>query len=93
MASFKTSLEMHSSESNLITIGKITKTHGIKGELRLLPFFEDISFLADVKIVYFLSESDCTAHKLKTLRPHSKFILLKISYKPVYNYGVIVSLL
>ena len=31
-----------------ITIGKIVRPHGIKGELKIIPSLEDLSFLYDI---------------------------------------------
>lgn len=64
---------------NKILIGKITRTHGIKGELRLLPYYSDIDFISKVPTLYFSKENQAdTEHRLTSYRPHSKYILIKI---------------
>lgn len=35
-----------------ITIGKIVRPHGIKGELKIIPSLEDLSFLYDIEKLY-----------------------------------------
>lgn len=64
---------------NRVLIGKITRTHGIKGELRLLPYYSDIDFISKVPTIYFTKNNQPeTKHKLTSSRPHSKYILIKI---------------
>lgn len=45
-------------------IGKISKPHGVRGEVNIIPFDEDLSIFEDLKRV-FLSNSDIDENDLK----------------------------
>ena len=54
--------------------GKIVNTHGIRGDLRLMPWSDKPDFLADFKTVYI----DGVAHQVESVRPHKRMALLKL---------------
>lgn len=65
--------------NDFIIFGKITKPHGLKGELRLLPFFEDTSFFhSAIGFVLFQNNEILGKFKTTDVRPHSKFLLIKV---------------
>lgn len=72
-----------------VAIGKITRTHGIKGELRLLPFFADTTFmynLDEIKIV--LKDGSFTDNQVERFRVHTKYFLIKlVDFDDINNVG------
>ncbi|HAR62841.1 MAG: 16S rRNA processing protein RimM [Candidatus Margulisiibacteriota bacterium] len=64
--------------NNYIIFGVITKQHGIKGELRLLPFFQDTSTFYKAKEVTLIKNNDIRTFRVCSARPHAKFILIKL---------------
>lgn len=62
---------------NLIYVGKIVNTHGIKGEIRLLSNFEEknLVFKNDFKI--YIGE-DLKEEKIDTYRTHKQFDMLRL---------------
>lgn len=57
---------------NLIEIGKIVNTHGIKGEIKVMPLCDDISMLLDFKEMYL----DNKKIAVKSARIHKNTALL-----------------
>lgn len=58
-----------------LEVGKIVGTHGIKGELRVDPWCDSPSFLAQFKTLYFNEGTE----KIKvTARPHKNIVLMKL---------------
>ena len=59
-----------------LEIGKITNTHGIKGEVRIEPWCDEPEFLKKFKVLYFDSKGE---KPLKiTSRPHGHMAIAKI---------------
>ena len=59
-----------------LEIGKITSTHGIKGEMRFQPWCDGPEFLAKFKTLYFDKKGE-KAVKIKA-RPNGEMAILKI---------------
>lgn len=57
---------------DLIEIGQIVNTHGIKGEIKVLPLCDDISMLLDFKEMYLDNKKIC----VKSARIHKNSALL-----------------
>ena len=63
----------------LVVIGKVTRTHGVHGEVRVLPYSADVDSLTHYKRLYFQTRNG--ARELLTIdsqRPHKNFALLKL---------------
>lgn len=59
-----------------LEIGKITSTHGIKGEVRIEPWCDEPGFLKKFKVLYFDSKGE---KPLKIAsRPHGNMAIAKI---------------
>ncbi len=69
--------------SEIVKIGKVVGAHGVKGELRVLPYvpgedIEDFVFTTASGLETFLIKE--RAYTIKSLRPHKgRFIIIKVS--------------
>ncbi len=54
--------------------GQIVNTHGIRGDLRLMPWSDKPDFLAAFQTVYI----DGAAHQVESVRPYKHMALLKL---------------
>lgn len=61
----------------MFTIGKISNTHGVKGELRVIPSTDDITRFERLKSIYVVSK-DVNEYEIETVRYHKNYILLKL---------------
>lgn len=61
----------------MFTIGKISNTHGVKGELRVIPSTDDITRFERLKNIYLVSK-DVSEYEIETVRYHKNYILLKL---------------
>ena len=64
---------------DLVVIGKVTRTHGVHGEVRVLPYSAEVDSLNHYERLYFQTTNG--ARELLTidsLRPHKNFALLKL---------------
>lgn len=60
-----------------LEIGKVTGTHGIRGEMRFEPWCDSVSFLKRFKKLYFGSDGTGEA-KVISIRPHGRIALLSL---------------
>lgn len=59
-----------------LTVGKIVNTHGIKGELRIVPSTDDVNRFKKFESIYI----DCKGlreYNIEGVRFHKKFVLIK----------------
>lgn len=63
--------------NNLLWLGTIVNTHGVKGEVRILSNSEnkEIRFAKD-EILYFYKGEELSELKIASSRPHKQFILV-----------------
>lgn len=61
-----------------LEIGQIVNTFGIKGEIKVVPFTDDISRFDDLKKVYVKTRKDEKLYKVENVRYHKNMVLLKI---------------
>lgn len=61
--------------SNLLEIGKIATTHGIKGDIKINPLCDDPYQILEFKFVYY---SDGTKIKLNSPRVHKNTVIARI---------------
>lgn len=61
-----------------LEIGKITGTHGIKGEVRLQPWCSGADFIKQFKTLY-LDEKGLSGIELLSVRPHKGMAILRLS--------------
>lgn len=63
-------------DNNMFVIGKIVNTHGIRGELKIVPFTDDIKRFDLLKSIFVEKKSTLTEYKIMGIRYHKKFILM-----------------
>ncbi len=63
--------------SKYFVIGKIVNTQGLKGEVRALPFTDDIKRFELLKEVFLSIKGSLKSYKIENVRFHKKFVLLK----------------
>lgn len=61
-----------------LEIGQIVNTFGIKGELKVTPFTDDINRFDDLEKVYVKTRKDEKLYKVENVRYHKNMVLLKL---------------
>ena len=61
-----------------LEIGQIVNTFGIKGELKVVPFTNDITRFDDLKKVYVKIRKESKLYKVENARYHKNRVLLKL---------------
>ena len=64
-------------KKQFIETGKITGTHGIRGEVRVQPWSDSPEFLAEFDVLY-LDREGKSSLKIKSARAHKNMVLMKI---------------
>ena len=59
-----------------IVVGKIINTHGIKGELKIYPYTDDIKRFSKIKEVYIGENKLC--FETESAKYHKNMVLLKL---------------
>lgn len=62
-----------------LAVGKIVNTHGIHGEMKVIPLTSDITRFDYLKIVWVENNGRLTEHFVKKVRYHKNFVLLTLS--------------
>lgn len=60
-----------------ILIGKIVNTHGIKGEVKVYPYTDDIDNLSKIKELFF-DENLNNKHKVKSCKIQKNMLIMKL---------------
>ena len=61
-----------------LEIGQIVNTFGIKGEVKVAPFTDDIKRFDDLKKVYVKTKKDSKLYEVENARYHKNMVLLKL---------------
>ena len=61
-----------------LEVGQIVNTFGIKGEVKVTPFTNDMKRFDDLKKVYVTSRKDSKLYKVESVRYHKNMVLLKL---------------
>lgn len=61
-----------------LEIGQIVNTFGIRGEVKVVPFTNDIKRFDDLKKVYVKSNKQSKQYKVENVRYHKNMVLLKL---------------
>ena len=61
-----------------LEVGQIVNTFGIKGEVKVTPFTDDINRFDDLKKVYVKTRKDNKLYKVENVRYHKNMVLLKL---------------
>jgi len=62
-----------------LAVGKIVNTHGVHGEMRVIPLTSDISRFDYLKMVWVEKNGMLTEHFVKRVRYHKNFVLITLS--------------
>ena len=60
-----------------LEIGQIVNTFGIKGEVKVVPFTDDINRFDDLEKVYVKTKKESKLYKVENTRYHKNMVLLK----------------
>ena len=60
-----------------LEVGQIVNTFGIKGEVKVTPFTNDMKRFDDLKKVYVTSRKDSKLYKVENVRYHKNMVLIK----------------
>lgn len=63
--------------NNMFTVGKIVNTHGVKGELKIMPTTEDPKRFKKLKEIY-VERKILESYKIESVRYHKDFVLIKL---------------
>ena len=61
-----------------LEVGQIVNTFGIKGELKVTPFTDDINRFDNLKKVYVKTRKEDKLYKVEGVRYHKNMVLLKL---------------
>ena len=64
-------------KDDLMAIGKITKLHGLRGELRMMPFFDVQELLAHFDRLWLVKAGQVKDLSVEKVRQQGRFIILK----------------
>ena len=60
-----------------LEVGQIVNTFGIKGQVKVMPFTDDINRFDELKKVYIVSKSSRKEVEIEEVKYHKNMILLK----------------
>ena len=63
---------------NLLEIGQIVNSYGIKGFLKVVPFTDDMQRYSDLKTVYIEKNKKLKEMEIEEVKYHNKLVLLKL---------------
>ena len=63
---------------NLLEIGQIVNSYGIKGFLKVVPFTDDMHRYSDLKKIYIEKNKKLTVMEIEEVKYHNKLVLLKL---------------
>ena len=61
-----------------LEVGQIVNTFGIKGEIKVTPFTNDIRRFDDLKKVYVKTRKESKLYNVENVRYHKNMVLLKL---------------
>jgi len=59
-------------------IGQIVNTFGIKGELKVVPFTDDIERFEELKSIYVVKNKQLIEYEIEQIKYHKNMIILKL---------------
>lgn len=63
---------------NLLEIGQIVNSYGIKGFLKVVPFTDDVHRYDDLKTIYIEKNKKLTEMEIEEVKYHKNLVLLKL---------------
>ena len=64
---------------NLIYIGKLVNTHGLKGEVRIYPYTDDIKRFDELKKIYVEIDNVKVKLDIKSVRYYKNLVIAKFN--------------
>lgn len=64
--------------TTLVTVGRVARPHGVRGELRVVPDTDFPQRLLTLREAVLLKEEQATAVQIEAVRPHGSDFLVKI---------------
>ena len=64
---------------SFLKVGQIVNIHGLKGEVKIYPYTDDIENLSKIRTIY-LNENGENKYKIKQLRVHKNMLIAKLEY-------------
>ena len=61
-----------------LEIGQIVNTFGIKGELKINPFTDDINKFNELKSMFVVKNKELIPYEIETVRYHKNMVILKL---------------
>ncbi|HOL92631.1 MAG TPA: ribosome maturation factor RimM, partial [Clostridiales bacterium] len=62
-----------------LQVGKIVNTHGVKGEVKLLPLTDDISRFDDLERVFVESDGTMTRYDIQSVKYFKGMVIIKLA--------------
>lgn len=72
--------------NGMFTVGRIVNTHGIKGELKVMPTTDDPKRFNDLKEIY-VERNGLEKYSIEGVRYHKNFVLIKLKGIEDINAG------
>ena len=64
---------------SFLKVGQIVNIHGLKGEVKIYPYTDNIENLSKIRTIY-LNENGENKYKIKQLRVHKNMFIAKLEY-------------
>ena len=61
-----------------LEVGQIVNTFGIKGEIKVVPFTDDIKRFDELKNVYVKTKKESKQYKVENVKYHKNMVLIKL---------------
>ena len=69
---------MEKKEKDFLAVGKIVNTHGIRGELLVIPMTSDVSRFDYLLYTWIRVEGKPREYRVSKVRYHNQFVLVKL---------------
>jgi len=71
-------VRMENKERDFLAVGKIVNTHGVRGELRVIPMTSDISRFDYLLYTWIRTDEKLREYRVSKVRYHKQFVLVKL---------------
>ena len=63
---------------NFLEIGQIVNSYGLKGQMKIVPFTDDITRYSDLKTIYIEINKQLKEYKIEQVKYHKNNVLIKL---------------
>ena len=63
---------------NFLEIGQIVNSYGLKGQMKIVPFTDDITRYSDLKTIYIEMNKQLKEFKIEQVKYHKNNVLIKL---------------